>query len=258
MNKTKKMAKAGATLDKKPTIVVAVLAGVLGVMFILFGILEVRPAPLFISHVLRCRASEDTPPTQSTAPYTSQSSTHSRLLFFSTKNLPSLVSLSPPSLPSSSPKLTFLSSAIGAALFLVSIVIYLVGSFKLQKTVGKGNKTAVAVGKLTRNIACSLILSVLGTAAFTVISPMIDTAPYDSVPIGMIVANFLMPMGFTSGHFLLIQFIFNSLTRKKGQAKGGVAATQAGSTTVGNTSAGSTKAKDTSISAVHPKVAEQA
>lgn len=96
VNKTKKMAKAGATLDKKPTIIVAVLAGVVGVMFILFGILEVRPVPLFIPHVHRCRASEDTPPTQSTAPYTSQSSTHSRLLFFSTKKRPSLVSSSPP------------------------------------------------------------------------------------------------------------------------------------------------------------------
>ena len=174
---------------------------------------------------------------------------------FSDKKIPLL---SPPPLPFSSPKLTFLSSAIGAALFLLSIVIYLVGSFKLQKTVGKGNKTAVAVGKLTRNIACSLVLSVLSTASFTVISPRIDAAPYDMVPVGMIVANFLMPMGFTSGHFLLIQFIFNSLTRKKGQAKGGVAATQAGSTTVGNDSAGSTKApKDTSISAVHPKVTDE-
>ena len=50
MNKTKKMAKAGATLDKKPTIIVAVSAGILGVMFIIFGILEVRPGPLFILH----------------------------------------------------------------------------------------------------------------------------------------------------------------------------------------------------------------
>ena len=50
VNKTKKMAKAGATLDKKPTIIVAVSAGILGVMFIIFGILEVRPGPLFILH----------------------------------------------------------------------------------------------------------------------------------------------------------------------------------------------------------------
>ena len=56
----------------------------------------------------------------------------------------------------------------------------------------------------------------------TVISPMIDVTPFAMMPVGMMIANFVMPMSFGAGHIFLLRFLSDTLMgrgKKRAQSK---------------------------------------
>ena len=54
---------------------------------------------------------------------------------------------------------------MGAGVFMLAIVIYIVGYCKLTSAVGTGNKSVRVVGLLARKIAVCLFFSVLSSLA---------------------------------------------------------------------------------------------
>ena len=64
---------------------------------------------------------------------------------------------------------SFLLSAAGAALIVIAIIVYLVGATKLAKAVGARNPTGLRVVTLTRQVAASLVCSILVQLSWVIV-----------------------------------------------------------------------------------------
>ena len=104
---------------------------------------------------------------------------------------------------------SFLLSAAGAAIFVITIIVYLVGASKLAKSVGR-NPTGLRVVTLTRQVAVSLIFSILVQLSWVVVGNRQERA---ILPLRMIITNLLMPITVSAPILLLLRFISRSFTR---------------------------------------------
>ena len=105
--------------------------------------------------------------------------------------------------------LSEITSAIGAVVTIVLIIVYFVGAAKLSNAVGDGHETGARVVTLTRQVAGAQVLYIFVGGAWTVLGNS------GLMPVKMIIANLLMPVSFIAAPLLLIRFIRGSFKRQE-------------------------------------------
>ena len=105
---------------------------------------------------------------------------------------------------------SFLLTAAGAAIMVIVIIVYLVGASKLAKAVGDRNPTGLRVVTLTRQVAASLVCSILVQLSWVVVGNRQERA---ILPLQMIISNLLIPLTMSTTMLLLLRFIRRSFKR---------------------------------------------
>jgi hypothetical protein len=105
---------------------------------------------------------------------------------------------------------SFLLSAFSAAAMVIVIIVYLVGASKLAKSVGDRNPTGLRVVTLTRQVAASLVCSILVQLSWVIVGGRQDRA---ILPLQMIISNLLMSITMSAYILLLLRFISRSFKR---------------------------------------------
>ena len=105
---------------------------------------------------------------------------------------------------------SFLLSAGAAAIMVIGIIVYLVGASKLAKSVGDRNPTGLRVVTLTRQVAASLVCSILVQLSWVIVGGRQDRA---ILPLQMIISNLLMSITMSAYILLLLRFISRSFKR---------------------------------------------
>ena len=106
--------------------------------------------------------------------------------------------------------LDFIMAAFGAGLIVIFIVVYFIGAAKLAKAIGPGNETGLRVVRLTRQVAGMFLFNTLLQGSWVVFGNA-------STPLAarMVIANFLMPVGYSANLLLLTRFIRSSFVRQE-------------------------------------------
>ena len=103
----------------------------------------------------------------------------------------------------------FIMSAAGAGLIVIVIVVYFVGAAKLTAGLGYGNETGIRIITLTRQVAGVLLFNTLVAISFVIVGN-----GNALIPLQMIIANLLLPVGQSTALLLLLRFIRRSFTRQ--------------------------------------------
>ena len=106
--------------------------------------------------------------------------------------------------------LDFIMAAFGAGLIVIFIVVYFIGAAKLAKAIGPGNETGLRVVRLTRQVAGIFLFNTLVSGSWVVLP---KTKAF--LAARMVIANFLMPVGFSASLLLLTRFIRSSFVRQE-------------------------------------------
>ena len=106
-------------------------------------------------------------------------------------------------------------SVIAAGLIVIIIVVCLIGAAKITKAVGNGNETGLRVAKLTRQVAGAMIVNTLIQGCYAIIGN-----GNDFMPLQIVVANLLTPVGASAALLLLLRFIRGSFERQGQRRKG--------------------------------------
>ena len=104
---------------------------------------------------------------------------------------------------------TFMMSAASAGFIVIIIVVYFIGAAKLTAALGDGNETGIRIITLTRQVAGVLLFNLL-----VQISYVIFGNGKALIPLKMIIANLLMPVGQSAVLLLILRFIRGSFTRQ--------------------------------------------
>ena len=106
--------------------------------------------------------------------------------------------------------LDFIMAAFGAGLIVIFIVVYFIGAAKLAKAIGPGNETGLRVVRLTRQVAGIFLFNTLVSGSWVVLP---ETNAF--LAARMVIANFLMPVGYSATLLLLTRFIRSSFVRQE-------------------------------------------
>ena len=108
---------------------------------------------------------------------------------------------------------TFWISLLGAAAYVISIIVYFIAAGKLVRTMGPNNETGTRIVTLTRRLACCMLSTVLCSALFIAIAGRSSLFPLE-----IMVTNFLWPLSYSAFHILIFSFVKESFSRGKARA----------------------------------------
>jgi hypothetical protein len=110
--------------------------------------------------------------------------------------------------------LIFWISLLGAAVYVICIVVYFIAAGKLVRTMGTNNETGTRIVTLTRKLASCMLCTVLCSALYTVIAGTPSLFPLE-----IMVTNFLWPLSYSASHTLIFSFIKESFSRTKARTQ---------------------------------------
>ena len=119
----------------------------------------------------------------------------------------------------------FLTTALGAVIYVVMAVVYFAAARKLQAAAGKSNASGIRIAGLSRRIAITLALGILNMLTFTIV--WLKAVVADLPTLGYIIPIFLyfgIHGAFGLGHWFLLSFL-NQMSqgwkKKKNQVQHG-------------------------------------